>query len=185
LCADLPADEFYNFYSFQCIKPLAAVRIETFGVYNVREYVWPGTKDTGDRRKWLQTEWAAHEKNLRELERQHGVFVFGEAYGWYSSQPVVCKLPHMEIVATALPVEREYVDDDVRVRYRGPMNVRISDAQGRVVFDEVLPQGASLSAYDSEGNGPVVEICRSHPTPSVRHPFDGYTKACEVKWHSR
>jgi hypothetical protein len=181
VCPFAAADEYYEFYSIQCLKALAGVRIETFGMYNVGDIVWPVVQGIEDRKEMLREHWRKHEESLRHLEESQGVYVFGKEYGRYSAEPVVCELPFLRLTASAAPIGRTFVDDDVQVQYRGPIDVRLETSKGDVVFSGPLPQGASLYAYGRQGEGVVVQVCREagRAFPSAHGNF---SKSCVETW---
>jgi hypothetical protein len=175
------ADEYYELYSIQCLKPISVVRVESFGVYNIGDQIWPPATDDSNRAKWLREQWKRHETNLRALEKNYGLYVFGEMYGRYSKEPVVCNLTHFMFSAAASAVERTYVDDNIKLNYRGAMKVTITAKDGKVLFEQHLRHGMSLHAYDHTGDGVVLEVCTPSSATDARHPWDSYMKSCDVE----
>lgn len=154
-------DEYYEFFSIRCAPPVLFASIESVGIWNVGEYVWPVGVPQYDnetqRKSWLTDNWRLHEVNLETLEQKYGLYVFGQAYGRYAAEHIVCENPAYRLHISADPVERRYVnDDDIVVRYRGPMKVRIELRDGRLAFEGVLQQGESIRVDRDE-----IETCSS------------------------
>jgi hypothetical protein len=162
------ADEYYNFFSIRCVPKAQFMSIDSVGIYNIGNVVWPtisatdydptlGTTDYGKlpRNVFMSTQWRAHEEGLEQLEAE-GLYVFGQAFGRYDPKPITCTTSAYTVSLTADPVERNYVsDDDIKVLYRGPLQVRIVLPDGRVVWDHLLPQDDSLRIDRDE-----ITICK-------------------------
>ena len=162
------ADEYYNFFSIRCVPKAQFMSIDSVGIYNIGDVVWPtiGARDydpalgTTDYDKlprdvFMSASWRAHEEGLKKLEAD-GLYVFGQAFGRYDPAPITCTTSEYTVSLTADPIERNYVqDDDIKVLYRGPLQVRIVLSDGRVVWDHVLPQDDSLHVDRDE-----ITICK-------------------------
>lgn len=151
------ADELYEFYLIQCVKPLSAVVIEPVSVWNIGEFVWPGTPAKSNRSEWMKTLWEKHEQNLKHLEEKYDLYVFNEAYGRYVDEPITCTAPTFRLSVSAEPIARDYVNrDDIQVPYRGVMKVKIESIEGHILFQQEMHRGSSLRVSVDE-----LEVCDS------------------------
>ena len=151
------ADEYYEFFSIRCAPTAQFMSIDSVGIWNIGEVVWPPSDaEKLSRQDFISASWRAHEEGLKRLEAE-GLYVFGEAFGRYDPQPVTCSTAAYTATFSADPVERVYGgSDDIKVQYRGELQVKISLPDGRVVWDQVLPKPHSLHIDRDE-----ITLCRS------------------------
>lgn len=162
------ADEYYNFFSIRCVPNAQFMSIDAVGIYNIGDVVWPTISATNydpalgatdydklPRNVFMTESWRAHEEGLKKLEAD-GLYVFDQAFGRYDPTPITCTTSEYTVSLTAGPIERNYGgDDDIKVLYRGPLQVRIALSDGQVVWDHALPQDDSIRIDRDE-----ITICR-------------------------
>jgi hypothetical protein len=157
------------------------VRIDTFGIYNVRDFIWPSVlPSTEDRAAWLKHQWKMHEDNLRHLEETNGVYVFGDASGRDHPTPIECKLLHFRLLLQTKSIADTFVE--LPVRYSGVPSVRLVREDGTLILESTLAHGESLSAYDVDGTGVSVQRCKAQDYADTKNEF---VKSCTFKYYPR
>jgi len=70
------SDELYEFDRIRCDREFSEIEIEKVSFYNIGDSVWHGGPGEN------------HVLALKRLEKEHGLYVFNEPYGYYSAPPV-------------------------------------------------------------------------------------------------
>ncbi|WP_043311096.1 hypothetical protein [Pseudomonas sp. ML96] len=167
------ADEYYEFLSIRCMPQLQAIRLDFVGIWNVGDWIWPSVPEQENRKSWVLDSWQRHENALKTLERKHGLHVFGQQYGRQLDSPIICELPHFRVSIAAARIEREYVDEDIRVAYRGRAEIQITALNGSLVFSETLDEADDFQAAEAS-YGLAISHCKKASESPSRH----VTKEC-------
>ncbi|TXH86418.1 MAG: hypothetical protein E6Q71_06540 [Pseudomonas sp.] len=159
LVSTASADEYYEFISIRCMPQLQAIRLDSVGIWNVGDWIWPSVPAQENRKTWAWDSWQRHERALKTLEVEHGLHVFGQQYGRQLEAPIICLLPHFRVSIGAARIEREYMDEDIRVAYRGRAEIQITALDGSPVFSQTLDEADDFQAAEAS-YGLVLSHCK-------------------------
>lgn len=144
------ADEFYTFISVQCVQQLRLFRLERFGVYNVREYVWERAPLGTPKDKWDEESWQVHVRNLKALEDQYGIYAVDQAFGLWEEAPIECDLGPAKVSISFTKESRQDLDSNGNQRfYRGRGTLQLITKSGRVAWESSLNFERIVVSYNN------------------------------------
>ena len=146
------ADEYYEFYRIHCNEKIPSFEIDHVGYYNIMNTVWPDEFEPGL--------WERHISSLKELEKEHDLYVFDKWYGYYSKPSIefTCGSLHATINYDKWLREEGPIGSKAPVRMNSKLIVR--SANNSIVENLSLKQIKHFLVYlDSGASTEYINIC--------------------------
>ena len=146
------ADEYYEFYRLHCNEKIQSFEIDRVGYYNIMNTVWPDESEPGL--------WERHISSLKELEKEHDIYVFDKWYGYYSEPSIefTCGSLHATINYDKWLREEGSIGSKEPVRMNSKLTVK--SANNSIVESLSLKQIKHLQIYlDSGGSTEYIYLC--------------------------
>lgn len=142
------ADEYYQFYRIRCVSNIPSIEIDRVGYWNIRNIVWPGNLG-----------WKEHVASLKRLEKDAGLYVFDEWYGYADKSPLVFACGPAKATVTYSIAYREKGPVGSNEPVRMQSRVTITTNGKDLISNIQLGTLKHLRAYSyGEGDG-YIDIC--------------------------
>jgi hypothetical protein len=156
------ADEYYEFLRVDCNTELSYFKVDSIGVWNIGEIVWPSVVIGPDRREHLLAQWKAHERSLERLEQRFGLYIFDQG-GRYTDERILCDFGTLQVEIVTEKVERHFVMETDPVVYLRVNPSVIARVNGQVVRRWPISFGSDLTLDDSGSAFTYLDCRGAHP----------------------